>query len=212
MTDRPRSTAPNEPRRDTRQGIRKLGSSGGPARRRCRLSAKENTERLSTTDISALASMKNVAKCDTWCELQNPVNHRVFERKLRPKPLGRGHVCLGVTHRVAPPRASRRRGSGYWPPVPPAGAAGSKRSPRRRTHDDWWFVHDRTLPRTRRARPRVGAGSRDPLDRAVPRTVLRPRPQVRRDYPLSLSISISGGKETYEDSLSNGERTGKCPA
>ncbi|KAI3492372.1 hypothetical protein L1887_43185 [Cichorium endivia] len=34
--------------------------------------------------------------------------------------------------------------------------------------------------------------------------MLRPRPQVRRDYPLSLSISISGGKETYKDSLSNG--------
>ncbi|KAI3671153.1 hypothetical protein L2E82_53578 [Cichorium intybus] len=33
---------------------------------------------------------------------QNPVNHRVFERKLRPKPSGRGHACLGVTHRVAP--------------------------------------------------------------------------------------------------------------
>ncbi|KAI3671945.1 hypothetical protein L2E82_53202 [Cichorium intybus] len=32
----------------------------------------------------------------------NPVNHRVFERKLRPKPSGRGHACLGVTHRVAP--------------------------------------------------------------------------------------------------------------
>ncbi|CAN7100046.1 unnamed protein product [Brassica rapa subsp. narinosa] len=43
--------------------------------------------------------MKNVAKCDTWCELQNPMNHRVFERKLRPKPSGRGHVCLGVTNR-----------------------------------------------------------------------------------------------------------------
>ncbi|CAF2098447.1 unnamed protein product, partial [Brassica napus] len=38
-------------------------------------------------------------KCDTWCELQNPVNHRVFERKLRPKPSGRGHACLGVTNR-----------------------------------------------------------------------------------------------------------------
>ncbi|CAN7093021.1 unnamed protein product [Brassica rapa subsp. narinosa] len=38
--------------------------------------------------------MKNVAKCDTWCELQNPVNHRVFERKLHCKPSGRGHVCL----------------------------------------------------------------------------------------------------------------------
>ncbi|KAI3481421.1 hypothetical protein L1887_56146 [Cichorium endivia] len=32
------------------------------------------------------------------------------------------------------------------------------------------------------------------------------------DYPLSLSISISGGKETYKDSLSNGERTGISPA
>ncbi|KAL0759460.1 hypothetical protein Bca101_075610 [Brassica carinata] len=53
-------------------------------------------------DISALVSMKNVAKCDTWCELQNLVNHRVFERKLRPKPSGRGHVCLGVTNRRPP--------------------------------------------------------------------------------------------------------------
>ncbi|CAN7100070.1 unnamed protein product [Brassica rapa subsp. narinosa] len=40
--------------------------------------------------------MKNVAKCDTWCELQNPVNHRVFERKLRPKPSGRGHDVRNV--------------------------------------------------------------------------------------------------------------------
>ena len=34
------------------------------------------------------------------------------------------------------------------------------------------------------------------------------RPQVRRDHPLNLSISISGGKETNQDSLSNGERSG----
>ncbi|KAK9723529.1 hypothetical protein RND81_05G004800 [Saponaria officinalis] len=34
--------------------------------------------------------MKNVAKYDTWCELQNPVNHRVFECKLRPKPMAEG--------------------------------------------------------------------------------------------------------------------------
>uniref|UniRef100_M1DS60 Uncharacterized protein n=1 Tax=Solanum tuberosum TaxID=4113 RepID=M1DS60_SOLTU len=34
---------------------------------------------------------------------------------------------------------------------------------------------------------------------------------VRRDYPLSLSISISGGKETYKDSLSNGELIGNNP-
>lgn len=37
-------------------------------------------------------------------------------------------------------------------------------------------------------------------------------PQVRRGHPLSLSISISGGEETYEDSPSNGERTGSSPA
>ena len=54
--------------------------------------------------------MKNVAKCDTWCELQNPVNHRVFERKLRPKPLGRGHVCLGVTRRCPPDPVGGRTG------------------------------------------------------------------------------------------------------
>nr|DAD47143.1 TPA_asm: hypothetical protein HUJ06_017080 [Nelumbo nucifera] len=30
---------------------------------------------------------------------RNPVNHRVFERKLRPRPLSQGHACLGVTHR-----------------------------------------------------------------------------------------------------------------
>ncbi|CAN7111076.1 unnamed protein product [Brassica rapa subsp. narinosa] len=71
-------------------------------------------------DISALTSMKNVAKCDTWCELQNPVNHRVFERKLHPKPSGRGHVCLGVTNRrvhsdpkaIDDPKSSTRPQSG----------------------------------------------------------------------------------------------------
>ena len=31
------------------------------------------------------------------------------------------------------------------------------------------------------------------------------RPEIGRDYPLNLSILISGGKETNQDSLSNGE-------
>ena len=35
------------------------------------------------------------------------------------------------------------------------------------------------------------------------------RPQLGRDDPLNLSISISGGRETNQDSLSNGERSGK---
>ena len=31
------------------------------------------------------------------------------------------------------------------------------------------------------------------------------RPELKQDHPLNLSISISGGKETNKDSLSNGE-------
>lgn len=39
-----------------------------------------------------------------------------------------------------------------------------------------------------------------------------PRPQVRREHPLNLSLSVSGGGETNRDSPSSGERTGKCPS
>ena len=37
-------------------------------------------------------------------------------------------------------------------------------------------------------------------------------PRIRRDYPLNLSISVSGGKETNRDFLSSGERNGMSPA
>ena len=37
------------------------------------------------------------------------------------------------------------------------------------------------------------------------------RPRIGREYPPNLSISLSGGKETNEDSPSNGERSGKSP-
>ena len=42
--------------------------------------------------------------------------------------------------------------------------------------------------------------------------LFRLRPQIRRDNPLNLSILLSGGKETNQDSLSSGERRGKSPA
>ncbi|CAF2086753.1 unnamed protein product [Brassica napus] len=53
--------------------------------------------------------MKNERKCDTWCELQNPVNHRVFERKLRPKPSGRGHACLATDRAQVPWKGAPER-------------------------------------------------------------------------------------------------------
>jgi hypothetical protein len=42
--------------------------------------------------------------------------------------------------------------------------------------------------------------------------ILSLRPRSRRDYPPNLSILLSGGKETNQDSPSSGERTGKSPA
>ncbi len=36
----------------------------------------------SATDVLAPTTMKNAAKCDTSCELQNPVSHQNFERTL----------------------------------------------------------------------------------------------------------------------------------
>ncbi|CAA2953825.1 Hypothetical predicted protein [Olea europaea subsp. europaea] len=59
-----------------------------------------NLKQLSATDILTLALMKNAAKYDTWYELQNPLNHRVFKSKLHWRPLCRGHDCLGITHSV----------------------------------------------------------------------------------------------------------------
>src|SRR5215475_13115805 len=94
------------------------------------------SKRLSATDISALASMKNVAKCDTWCELQNPVNHRVFERKLRPMPSGGGHVCLGVTHRVAAPH--RVCGPAVFAPPCRRGRPPKMGAPGEGRHGEWW--------------------------------------------------------------------------
>ena len=174
--------------------------------------------------------MKNVAKCDTWCELQNPVNHRVFERKLRSRPSGRGHACLGVTPSVAPPPPpASRSAAGDAEIGPPCLARGGlkRRAPVRgdgTTSGGWMGA-----ARPRRSAPRVDVvvppprAARAPpsnerenparaLRRVATRRRPRLRPQVRRGHPLSLSISISGGKETYEDSPSNGERTGNSPA
>ena len=39
---------------------------------------------LSAVDTSAITTMKNAAKRDINCELQNSVNHRNFERNLEP--------------------------------------------------------------------------------------------------------------------------------
>ncbi|CAA6655159.1 unnamed protein product [Spirodela intermedia] len=127
--------------------------------------------------------MKNAAKCDTWCELQNPANHRIFERKLRPRPSGRGHACLGVTPPAGRPCArARARG-------------GPKRSaPRGARRGEWWdslFIVAAAAVRRRGGREEEkGTEPRRERGAGPPRGArpLGPRPQVRRGHPPSLSI------------------------
>lgn len=61
-------------------------------------------------------------------------------------------------------------------------------------------------PRPPRAEQKEGTVVRPSAPRGAARhAALGLRPQIRRGDPLNLSILVSGGKETNEDSLSNGE-------
>ena len=55
-----------------------------------------NVVKLSATDVLAPTTMKNAAKCDTSCDLQNPVNHQNFERILRFRDMP-GSMLVGVS-------------------------------------------------------------------------------------------------------------------
>ncbi|KAH7663409.1 hypothetical protein IHE45_14G052900, partial [Dioscorea alata] len=129
--------------------------------------------------------MKNVAKCDTWCELQNPVNHRVFERKLRPRPPGRGHACLGVT-RTSRSGARARGRTRRLAPHRRAGRRPAPALPRRGAGRDERWTGDAPSSRGRRAPSARGIGAGG--DDLPPPPAVTPRPQVRRGHPLSLSI------------------------
>ncbi|KAK4563580.1 hypothetical protein RGQ29_005916 [Quercus rubra] len=114
---------------------------------------------------------------------------------LRPKPFGRGHVCLVSG------------GAEVGLPCVPACTVSPKASPRRPAPRQSLvlmppFLVLRAPSPERALRP----------SRVVASAALPTRPQVRRDCSLSLSISISGGKETYKDSPSNGERIGNSTA
>ena len=147
-------------------------------------------------------------------------------RLSRPRP---GEVCRRPPARgpervrkkkkkTAPPREGRKRG----------GRAGSGTIRRRMEEDPRGRVAEEGPPprqaaaadrapapktgtrraRGRRAGPRQGA-------RASEKPKANPtehRPQVGREDPLDLSISLSGGKETNQDSPSSGERSGKSPS
>lgn len=69
--------------------------------------------------------------------------------------------------------------------------------------------------RRRRAISTLGLTNREGASPSVWRIFLAisiSSPQYGCDYPLDLSISLSGGKETNKDSFSSGERRRKSPA
>ena len=70
-----------------------------------------NVVKLSATDVLAPTTMKNAAKCDTSCDLQNPVNHQNFERILRFRDTP-GSMLVGVSVDTTRPSLFLGRASG----------------------------------------------------------------------------------------------------
>lgn len=135
--------------------------------------------------------------------------------------------ALGCPPPPSPPSRPRRVGSGErggcrWPPlaavpasprIPPGPGAVPRRRRRCRASSS---LSPRRLWTARSGGRRAGpaclsfsregasrVGSLAPL--ASPPHLSDSRPQIRRGDPLNLSILVSGGKETNQDSLSNGE-------
>ena len=90
---RPRSV---EPRRIYTDFNDVMGGESLLQRLGCSASSIITKTKLLTMDILVLATMKNAAKCDTQCELQNSVNHQNFERILRSEVFLR--ACLSQWH------------------------------------------------------------------------------------------------------------------
>lgn len=151
-------------------------------------------------------------------------------RRRLPSVGGGRRSCGAATGPVFPSRLRRPTGAAGWSgrgvPAPRGCLRFNRRCPRReRRHvppadrSPRADVSPRALaggsaPRAGLEAPRgVGPAIR-PGDRRTacvlpplraPSSPLGPRPQIGRGDPLNLSILVSGGKETNQDSLSNGE-------
>jgi hypothetical protein len=138
------------------------------------------------------------------------VNHRIFERILRSRP--RPRACLPqrrltpsppITHVMA--RVDLAVSAARSPLHPPLGLPKNRGlSTDPITATTGWAARLQLVG----AWDRAGGPQEATACRCKPLTI---RPELRQDYPLNLSISISGGKETNKDSPSNGERTGNSP-
>ena len=134
-------------------------------------------------DILAPITMKNAAKCDTQCELQNSASHQIFERKLRWRDIL--SACLFQCVKFISHISMRLRFvflvKYEW----------VKLSFQRSGHLQKWLRW-------------VKLSIKNSLI-----NFLQSAPEIKQEHPPNLSISVSGGKETNKDCLSSGERSGK---
>ena len=143
---------------------------------------KQN-RKFSTVDISVPTSRKNAANCDTQCELQDP------------------RVIRSLNALSANVKFSFACVSQCWIYYSKCGWTLFFRE--KGAICDW----------SREVVTASAAISRVPVERSQSSKALKiTKTWDRQDYPLNLSISVSGGKEINWDCLSRGDWTGNSPA
>ncbi|CAK8697648.1 unnamed protein product [Clavelina lepadiformis] len=144
--------------------------------------------------------IKRDGRGHSYCAARGHIEHRRSERELRPRVNPGTTPASGSSEKQS--RCACRPGEcgvGRRPVSPP-----SRRSQQGSgTRSDSAAAADR--PRRGVLVRQVAAIDRERRRSSARVTSLTFRPEVGRDYPLNLSILLSGGKETNEDSLSNGE-------
>lgn len=159
-------------------------------------------------DVLVPIPMKNAAKCDKQCELQNSANHQIFERKWRRRDIL--PTCLFQCLRgftlilmwLTTGEKERARSISALLEVSHERCASGSFGPMK------WSHHSNVISLEAPNYP----PSRGFSICCRNNRISIPCIWDRQDHPLNLSISLSGGKEINEDCLSSGERSGKSPS
>lgn len=161
-------------------------------------------------DVLVPIPMKNAAKCDKQCELQNSANHQIFERKWRQRDILLACLfqCLrGFTltlmwlnwvcfcQKLLSLFSHERCASGSFGPMK-------------------WSHHSNVISLEAPNYHLINSWYQNIYIVMHNHYIFLSTPCIwdRQDHPLNLSISLSGGKEINEDCLSSGERSGKSPS
>ena len=167
-------------------------------------------------DVLVPIPMKNAAKCDKQCELQNSANHQIFERKWRQRDILpaclfqclRGFTIILMWLNSACFDGSKISSSCSF--LSWKMREGIFRSNEVVTSLECDFIGSTELSL-------LTCGIillLNACDFYELLTFILSIPCIwdRQDHPLNLSISLSGGKEINTDCLSSGERSGKSPS